>query len=357
MNSNSYISQCASFTLSGKKCSKKIVNGTVFCTHHQYTNRGPKIQCEANIKKGSRCTNNSSDGHFCLKHKPKTETIETNCKGLVFYKGIMLTETTNWFIKKCKNKCSNEYCDTHKHKYRLEKPDECPICMDTILDTNEIPLECGHWVHKECLKPTNISKCPMCRQEMKKEEIEYIFGRNINNDINEHYYESESESESENESESESEEDMYNFTDRFRLIDIQEIEPVDDTELFDNIELLSSYISGRYDSTRLVSGLSGYGINFDSLMRLNENDNFRFNIFLNIFIRELINKVSNRYPNRNVDIASIYRISKHRFLSNASFLKSLYVIFNHINYNIYIQRIFNHISHFEHEISLSIECL
>lgn len=316
MNSNSYISDCASFTLSGKKCSKKIVNGTAFCSCHQRINRGPKTE------------------------------IETNCKGLVFYQGIMLTEITNWFIKKCKNKCFNEYCDTHKHKYRLEKPDECPICMDTILDTNEIPLECGHWTHKECLKHTNISKCPTCRQEMKKEEIEYIFGRIVNNDINEHY-----------ENDYESEEDMYNLTDRIRLIDIQEIEQVDDITLFDNIELLSSYISGRYDSVRLVSGLSGYGINFDSLMSLNENDNFRFNIFLNIFIRELINKVSNRYPNRKIDIALIYRISKHRFLSNDSFLKSLYVIFNHINYNIYIQRIFNRISHFEHEISLSIECL
>jgi hypothetical protein len=59
----------------------------------------------------------------------------------------------------------------------LEKPDDCPVCMDTISETTEIPLECGHWVHKECLKMSIKHICPMCRQPMYQNEIDYVFGK------------------------------------------------------------------------------------------------------------------------------------------------------------------------------------
>lgn len=80
-------------------------------------------------------------------------------------------------LEKCETLSNHKYCDEHSHKYRLEKPDDCPICMENISNETETPLHCGHWVHKECLKLTNVEKCPVCREKMTDEEIMYIFGK------------------------------------------------------------------------------------------------------------------------------------------------------------------------------------
>ena len=102
--------------------------------------------------------------------KPKICVIELiKCCGLSIKDDI---------LEKCENISDKKYCPDHSHIYRLEKPDDCPICMESISDETEIPLECGHLIHKECLIPTNIHICPMCRQSMKQNEIDYIFGNN-----------------------------------------------------------------------------------------------------------------------------------------------------------------------------------
>ena len=45
--------------------------------------------------------------------------------------------------------------------YKFDKPSDCPICLENI--TNELrPLNCGHWVHKDCLLRWN-DMCPTCR--------------------------------------------------------------------------------------------------------------------------------------------------------------------------------------------------
>ena len=79
-------------------------------------------------------------------------------------------------LERCSNITKKKYCEEHENKYRYEKPDDCPICMDTISEQTEIPLSCGHWIHKECLFPTNLHICPVCRQNMKQEEVDYVFG-------------------------------------------------------------------------------------------------------------------------------------------------------------------------------------
>jgi len=79
-------------------------------------------------------------------------------------------------LVKCENTCNDKYCKEHEHKYRLEKPDDCPVCMEHILETEETPLECGHWIHKGCLVKSVKHTCPLCREKMKDFEIEYIFG-------------------------------------------------------------------------------------------------------------------------------------------------------------------------------------
>jgi len=46
-----------------------------------------------------------------------------------------------------------------------EKPDNCCVCFESLNKTNQ-SLECGHWVHIECIKQQRdvVAKCPLCRQ-------------------------------------------------------------------------------------------------------------------------------------------------------------------------------------------------
>ena len=82
-------------------------------------------------------------------------------------------------LEKCDNmSIVNNYCYEHKYKHRLVKPDNCSICMENISDKIETPLECGHWIHKQCLKKLKYYICPICKQNMKTYEIKYIFDNN-----------------------------------------------------------------------------------------------------------------------------------------------------------------------------------
>ena len=95
----------------------------------------------------------------------------------------------NSTLVQCCKKTSNEFCENHAHRYRFEKP-ECPICFDEISSETETPLECGHWIHKQCLNPTNLHICPVCRQSMKQHEVDFIFGKNHqqHNQYSQNYY-------------------------------------------------------------------------------------------------------------------------------------------------------------------------
>jgi len=125
---------------------------------------------------------NKSELIVNIKHKiSKSQSNSQNLKPKIIEKqlikccGLSINDVR---LEKCENVSDKKYCSVHSHRYRLEKPDECPICMESVSDETEIPLECGHLIHKECLIPTNIHICPMCRQSMKQNEIDYIFGKN-----------------------------------------------------------------------------------------------------------------------------------------------------------------------------------
>jgi hypothetical protein len=105
----------------------------------------------------------------------------SKCNGLCY---------ENNTLKKCSIITNEKYCILHRDRYKLEIPDECTICFGNIDVNKVIPLSCGHWFHKECLIPTNIHFCPICRGCMDKSDINYIFGKShksvnnySNNDI------------------------------------------------------------------------------------------------------------------------------------------------------------------------------
>ncbi len=58
------------------------------------------------------------------------------------------------------------YCHHHKRKsqqYKFSKPKNCPVCFCTIHQCVR-PLECGHWVHRSCVRRSGKAECPICRQ-------------------------------------------------------------------------------------------------------------------------------------------------------------------------------------------------
>jgi hypothetical protein len=88
---------------------------------------------------------------------------------------VSLCEAFTKSGKTCKNKPSSgcKFCHRHSRQYSLEKPDECPVCMEST-ENIKYPLQCGHWIHLECLLKWREDTCPMCRELIKftrKEKI------------------------------------------------------------------------------------------------------------------------------------------------------------------------------------------
>ena len=110
-------------------------------------------------------------------------------------------------LKKKKSKCvipgcknignyTHTFCRKHSAVYKLEKPEECPICMDS-LDNEKYPLRasddknvCGHWVHHSCVISSGKQECPMCREKIKLNREEQ---KQLNNIKNKHKKEKEEE--------------------------------------------------------------------------------------------------------------------------------------------------------------------
>lgn len=56
-----------------------------------------------------------------------------------------------------------EYCHQHAlQKYRELKPAECAVCFEN-LENERKSLDCGHWIHRECVIRSGKSECPICR--------------------------------------------------------------------------------------------------------------------------------------------------------------------------------------------------
>lgn len=61
----------------------------------------------------------------------------------------------------------SDYCRFHKVVANLPRPDCCCVCTDP-LDTEPAPLECGHWVHRDCIVKSAKAECPLCRATLSR---------------------------------------------------------------------------------------------------------------------------------------------------------------------------------------------
>jgi hypothetical protein len=53
----------------------------------------------------------------------------------------------------------------NSRQYALEKPDECPVCLEKLSD-EEKPWPCGHYVHRTCITRSFKAECPLCRSKL-----------------------------------------------------------------------------------------------------------------------------------------------------------------------------------------------
>jgi len=49
--------------------------------------------------------------------------------------------------------------------FKQDKPEDCPICCESM-DSQKEALECGHWVHTECIVKSAKAQCPICRKSL-----------------------------------------------------------------------------------------------------------------------------------------------------------------------------------------------
>jgi len=49
--------------------------------------------------------------------------------------------------------------------FKQDKPEDCPVCYESINSQKEA-LECGHWVHTECIVKSTKAQCPICRRSL-----------------------------------------------------------------------------------------------------------------------------------------------------------------------------------------------
>lgn len=62
----------------------------------------------------------------------------------------------------CNRKVTGDYCFQHANKFFSPRPEECPVCYESISEQKR-PLECGHWIHKQCIVESAKAECPICR--------------------------------------------------------------------------------------------------------------------------------------------------------------------------------------------------
>jgi hypothetical protein len=69
--------------------------------------------------------------------------------------------------KQCKkmvkepNETTQCFCSMHKTtNKRVYEKEPCPVCFENNV---ECILDCGHWVHKECIILSGKAECPICR--------------------------------------------------------------------------------------------------------------------------------------------------------------------------------------------------
>lgn len=152
---------CAEHSCHDKNCKELAVSGKLWCLSH--------------ICQYPEC---AYSGPVCLLHRCHI----MSCQNLkISGKRLCLQHACS--VGECKYACEDgdgkrKYCPAHKKQYALEKPDECPVCLEEFKN-DEIPWPCGHYIHRNCITQSLKAECPLCRTVLRltREEERAIHAR------------------------------------------------------------------------------------------------------------------------------------------------------------------------------------
>jgi len=161
----------------------EVFKGCGYCNWHKPIEEKAEDQlCSKMVESEGRvlrrCTNKKlQNGEFCDIHTekktPKPRKTLPQCSGLEEIDGVL----HRCKMKSIKKSRDQKYCEVHSYSYRLEVPEEgftCSICLGSVDEEKEMPLNCGHWMHLECLRGWNQPKCPCCRTPYTTQEVRRI---------------------------------------------------------------------------------------------------------------------------------------------------------------------------------------
>lgn len=134
---------CSDHKCADEKCNHKRRFGGTSCFFHR---------CLHNCG----CYNLRLIGNFCADHACSVKNCDVGCE----------IDDKNNKNNKNNNDNNKKYCSTHKKQYALEKPEECPVCLEEF-KADEEPWSCGHYVHRSCITKSMKAECPLCRTKLK----------------------------------------------------------------------------------------------------------------------------------------------------------------------------------------------
>lgn len=211
--------QCTATTARGMRCKNaEQTHHSGLCWRHEQSSHANANMCRQNVSEGGvyhRCSNTvSGDSMYCHVHQQPSNELEEEHPQIVAMNEAPQQEL--WMprvqdivplVRPSYQQCcahdhgegeslircilrptpssrEGKYCSNHAYKYRLDRSDgTCSICMESIDETTEVPLSCGHWFHKACLRGCREAKCPLCRTSMTEQERVLYIQAELNYDI------------------------------------------------------------------------------------------------------------------------------------------------------------------------------
>lgn len=101
----------------------------------------------------------------------KSNRVNYNVDEYIYY---WMKDTTkeSKTMNKILNTLWKTYGNEEEVKREYEKPSDCVICMES-LENVDFSLDCGHWMHMDCIMKTEKPYCPLCRQKLSFENYQY----------------------------------------------------------------------------------------------------------------------------------------------------------------------------------------
>lgn len=147
--------RCVNHSCHHRGCKEPGIFGTYWCASHKCQRQHCQWQKWSKTDAGSSCLNHKCNIKDCLELRSEGRYCDQHMCSI---KGCQ----RSWEGGNEKKKL----CPLHQKQYALEKPEECPVCLEEFKKEEE-PWPCGHYVHRTCITQSLKAECPMCRTKLR----------------------------------------------------------------------------------------------------------------------------------------------------------------------------------------------